>query len=257
MSDISIIENTFFANARYWGGLNTSLFNQGSIWSMNTGIESADLNMAWSEKPLAQDDPTPLRRIKNNFEKDGLPFWWWVFPSAKSATTIDILKAECFSFVLSLPCMLADLSLIPEGESCGAATAISRVRNQEDLNIWKDVSFAGFDFPKATSGQYNRFVKTFDLRADSPQRFFLAYANGQPVATSLLFLTEKAAGIYFVTTRAEHRQKGIGLKLTQAMMQYAKISGARFATLQSSPDGLRVYQKAGFKEYCRVDVYSL
>lgn len=257
MSDISVIENTFFANARYWGGLNASLFNQGSIWSMNTGVQSADLNMAWSEKPLTQDDTLPLRKIKHLFKHDGLPFWWWVFPSAKSAATIDILKAESFSFVQSLPCMLADLSLMSDGESCGTAITIGRVRNQEDLNIWKDVSFAGFDFPAETSGQYHRFVNTFDLRADSPQRFFLAYANGQPLATSLLFLTQNTAGIYFVTTLAEYRKKGIGLELTQAMMRYAKISGARYATLQSSPDGLRVYQKAKFKEYCRVDVYSL
>ncbi len=257
MSTISVIENTFFANARYWGGLDASLFHSHSIWSMKTGIDSADLNMAWSEKPLASEDIDPLRQIKSNYKNDGLPFWWWVFPSAKSATTIDILKDEGFSFVLSVPCMLADLKALRDGASCDAGITIRRVRDQEDLNLWKDVSFAGFDFPSETSAQYTRFVDTFNLDADSPQRFFLAYANGQPVATSLLFLTENAAGIYFVTTLAEHRKKGIGLELTQATLRTAKIAGARFATLQSSPDGLPVYERAGFKEYCRVDVYSL
>ncbi|PKP66965.1 MAG: N-acetyltransferase, partial [Alphaproteobacteria bacterium HGW-Alphaproteobacteria-8] len=48
----------------------------------------------------------------------------------------------------------------------------------------------------------------------------------------------------------------IGLELTQATMRFAKKACARFATLQSSPDGLRVYEQAGFREHCRVDVYS-
>jgi hypothetical protein len=42
----------------------------------------------------------------------------------------------------------------------------------------------------------------------------------------------------------------------QATMRYAKMAGARYASLQSSPDGLTVYEQAGFKEYCRVDVYG-
>jgi hypothetical protein len=40
-------------------------------------------------------------------------------------------------------------------------------------------------------------------------------------------------------------------------MRFAKIVGARYATLQSSPDGLCAYQQAGFKEFCRVDVYGM
>lgn len=257
MPVISVIENTFFANARYWGGLNFPIFNKGSIWSMKTGIHSADLNMAWCEKPLTQEDTPILRQIKKYYHHDGLPFWWWVVPSAKTATTIDNLKAEGFSFVLGTPCMLADLRLIPDGETYDAAITVNRVRNKQDLNLWKDISFAGFDFPPETSGQYTRFTGTFNLSPDASQRFFLAYLNGRPVATSLLFLTENAAGIYFVTTLTEHRNKGVGLELTQATLRYAKTAGARFATLQSSPDGLHVYEKAGFKEYCRVDVYSL
>jgi GNAT superfamily N-acetyltransferase len=257
MSVISIIEKTFFANGRYWGSLNASLFHRRFVWSMKTGIHSADLNMAWSEIPLTGEDALTLRQIKTDFKKENLPFWWWVFPSAKSATTIDLLKTEGFSFVMSVPCMLTDLRALADSASSGPAVTLVQVRSKEELNLWKDVSFAGFDFPQETGGQYDRFVDTFNHRPDSPQKFFLAYANGKPVGTSLVFQTENAAGIYFVTTLAPHRKKGIGLELTQATLRWAKRAGAHFATLQSSPDGLHVYEQAGFKEYCRVDVYSL
>ena len=45
--------------------------------------------------------------------------------------------------------------------------------------------------------------------------------------------------------------------MTLATMRAARQTGARFSTLQSSPEGFRVYQQAGFTELCRVGVYSL
>jgi len=255
MSFIPIIENTFFANGRYWGGLNSSLYRKGSFWAMKTGIESADLNMVWSEKPLIQDDLRSIGEININFQKSGLPFWCWVFPRGRSLATSDILQAAGFTFINSIPCMLADLSR-PEPDINDHCLRIVQVQNEETLSLWEQVSFAGFDFPPETQHQYHHFVGTFNLTASSPQKFFLAYFNEQPVATSLLFLHENSCGIYFVSTLAEFRQKGIGLAVTQSTMRAARLAGAQYATLQSSPDGLHVYQQAGFQEYCRVDVYG-
>lgn len=257
MSFIPLIENTFFSNGRYWGSLNTSLSHNGPVWAMKTGIESADLNMVWNEKPLMPQDSKAISDIKKDFQQAGLPFWWWIFPGARSSSTIDMLKAEGFSFVDDIPSMLADLSLISDEETGDVSVSIIRVKNREELKLWEAVSFAGFDFPHETKEQYHRFVSTFNLSKDSPQKFFLAFYHGKPVATSLLFLNGNTSGIYFVTTLADQRKKGIGLKLTCATMRFAKAAGAGFATLQSSPDGLGVYEQAGFKEYCRADIYCL
>lgn len=256
MSVIPIIENTFFANGRYWGGLNSSLYRSGSFWVMKTGIESADLNMVWNEKPLTREDRGSIEDIKISFQQACLPFWCWVFPCGRSEATGEILQSAGFSFIESIPCMLADLSR-PEVEENDRSLQIVQVQNEETLCVWEKVSFAGFDFPPETQHQYHRFVGTFNLKTDSPQKFFLAYFNGQPVATSLLFLHETAAGIYFISTLAEFRRKGIGLAVTRAAMTAARLAGAQYATLQSSPDGLHVYRQAGFQEYCRVDVYGL
>ena len=256
MNFIKSIEEIFFANGRYWGGLNSSLYNSDSIWAMSTGIESADLNIVWNEKPLNDGNIKDIQYIKRHFQRAGLPFWWWAFPSAQSQMTCDMLKAEGFSFVDGIPSMLADLTALAR-DPRDTSLHIMQISNKEELFLWEEISFTGFDFPTETRQQYHQFVGTFNLSPDSPQKFFLACLNGKPVATSLLFLHENAGGLYFVSTLAEYRKKGIGLDLTLATMRRAKQAGARFATLQSSPDGLRVYQQAGFKEYCRVDIYSL
>ncbi len=256
MNIIKSIEETFFANCRYWGGLNSSVYNSGSIWAMRTDIESADLNMVWNERPLTVDDGKTILDIKSHFRKKGLPFWWWVFPGAQSQMTCDMLKAEGFSIVDSIPSLFTDLAASYEAPH-DEKLQIIQVGNQENLALWEDVSFAGFDFLSETRQQFHRFTATFNLNFDSPQKFFLAFWKDKPAAASLLFLHENAAGIYFVSTLAEYRRKGIGLALMLATLRFARQAGAQCATLQSSPDGLRVYQRAGFKEYCRVDVYSL
>ena len=222
---------------------------------MTTDIESADLNMVWNESPLTADDGKTIRDIKSYFRKKELPFWWWVFPCAQSPMTCDMLKAEGFSLVDSIPSLFKDLAASYEAPH-DERLQIIQVRNKEELVLWEDVSFAGFDFPQKTRHQYQRFISTFNLSSDSPQTYFLAFWEDKPAATALLFLHGNAAGIYFVSTLAEYRRKGIGLALMLATLRYARQAGAQYATLQSSPDGLRVYQQAGFKEYCRVDVYS-
>ena len=253
----TIVEDTFFANYRYWGNLLSSPYNRGSIWATQTGIESADLNAAWSEKQLTLSDEGTIKEIKRDYRQAGVPFWWLVFPGSQTKATIGILESEGFSLAENIPSLLADLITIPDGEPLVEGFSVSRVQDREELNVWEEVSFAGFDFGQDTKGQYHRFVSTFNLHDDAPQRFFLARINGKPAATSLLYLNGKAAGIYFVTTLVDFRKKGIGLELTRATMRYAGVAGARYATLQSSPDGLHVYEQAGFKKYCQTAVFSL
>lgn len=257
MSFIKIIENTFFANGRYWGNLNKSLLASGSVWAMNTGIESADLNMVWSEKTLTAQDNNSIAIIREHFRSIGLPFWWWVFPCAQSPRTAAILKNEGFSLVDNIPSMVADLTVLPDEEMHNADVQIIQVKNRENLFLWEEVSFRGFEFPLAIRQQYTKFVNTFNIRPDSPQKLFLAFFQGEPVATSLLFRHENTGGIYFVSTLPAYRKKSIGLVITLATMHFARKTGAQYCTLQSSPDGYRVYEQAGFKEYCQVAVYCL
>jgi GNAT superfamily N-acetyltransferase len=257
VSLIQIIENNIFAIGRYWGNLNSSINGNGIISSMNTGIDVADLNWTWNEKPLADNDVRIINQTKKNYKKLKLPFWWWVYPCGQSKTTKEILQKEGFNYLEAIPCLAVDVSTIPLAIQRSEDIKISFVQDKRELKIWEDISFAGFEMPQETRKQYNKFVESFDLRGRSPQKLFLGHWLGQPVATALLFLQSNATGIYFVTTLAAYRDKGIALALILALMKYAKISGYKYCILQSSKDGLNVYLQAGFKEYCRADVHCL
>ena len=156
-----------------------------------------------------------------------------------------------------VPCMAADLNDSISDKQLPDNVTISPVKDKNDLLIWEDISFHGFEMPQRAREQYGAFVSSFDLGAQSPQKLFLAYFDGKPVATSLLFTHKNSAGIYYVSTLPAFRNKGFGLKITQAAMQAAKESGFKNVILQATPLGAKVYIRAGFKEYCQAEIYKL
>ena len=256
MPFVSQMEKLFLSNFRQWGGLNNCVLSRGPVSFISTGIASADLNMAWSEKPITKNDKEALAFVKKEFLRRNLPFWWWVFPSARSEATRELLPAEGLPLIKSLPCMLADLKQVPEKSAGVPPLGVCRVENRRDRDLWEAVSFSGFDFTPDTKQQFHRFVSAFDLGENSRYKLLLGRIGATAVATAMLFVEKSGCGIYFLTTSADNRKRGIGLAMTQAAIRAAKKYGAGFAALQSSPDGYRMYRRAGFEERCRVDVYG-
>lgn len=180
MSYVRIIEDTFFAVCRYWGGLQNAFDVFGPVRAMQTGIASADLNMVWSEAPLTREDAPWVRQVEKYYETASLPYWWWIFPRAKTAETIRLLKDTGHVHLLNMPCLLADLSALPKAKSCGPPATIREVGNQEDLALWQEVTFAGFDFSQGDRTSYDRFAGAFSLDPGSPQKPFWRLTAADP-----------------------------------------------------------------------------
>lgn len=257
MDLIKHIEEIFFAVCRYWGNLNSSFIQARSIGAMNTGAAISDINWVWNEKPLTNDDAKSIADIKEIYKKINLRFWWWVYPCGQSPKTNSMLQDAGLRLIEKVPCMAADLNDSASEKQIPDNVTTSPVKDKKDLLIWKDISFHGFEMPQHAREQYSAFVSSFDLGAQSPQKLFLAYFEEKPVATSLLFTHNNSAGIYYVSTLPAFRNKGLGLKITQAAMQAAKASGINNVILQATPLGAPVYIRAGFKEYCLADIYKL
>jgi len=53
-----------------------------------------------------------------------------------------------------------------------------------------------------------------------------------------------------VVTLPEVRRRGIGAAMTLRVLHEARAIGYRVAVLTASPDGIGVYRRIGFREYC-------
>jgi GNAT superfamily N-acetyltransferase len=257
MNTLDNIEDNFFAVGRYWGGLNSSLIQAGSTAAMHTGVAISDMNWAWNEKPLTDIDIEFIEKIKEFYKQQNLRFRWWVYPRGNSKQTVDILQNAGLRLIQKIPCMATNLDSETMDEKIPENITISEVADKNALQLWTDISFHGFEMFSRTKEQYSAFVASFELGSQSPQKLFLAYRDGQAAATSLLFINNNTAGIYYVATLRKYRHKGLGFYITLAAMQAAKELGFKNVILQASPFGFKVYQRMGFKEYCQAEIYKL
>ncbi len=257
MYNLEYVEDNFFAVGRYWGGLNSSFQRKDDVCSMHTGVAISDFNWAWNEKPLSADSAESIEEIKKYYGKINLRFWWWMYPRGDTPQSRDLLAGAGMDLIAQIPCMAADLDIKALEEKIPARITIAEVKNNDDLPLWADISFRGFQMPERARDQYSAFVLSFARGERQAQRLFLAYVDGNPAATSLLFMNKETAGIYYVATLPEFRGKSLGFFVTLAAMRAAKNEGYKKIILQATPTGEKVYRRIGFQEICRAQIYKI
>jgi GNAT superfamily N-acetyltransferase len=85
---------------------------------------------------------------------------------------------------------------------------------------------------------------------------YIAFFNGEPAATSLLYLGEKDASLWSIGTRPDFRRQGLGTAVTRACLQEAKKNGYDWAVLSASEMGRPMYEKIGFQFQQVIHDYS-
>lgn len=125
-----------------------------------------------------------------------------------------------------------------------------RVATPDGLAQALAVAVAGFGIPaEILAPLYGLELDTFEGMA-----VYLGRVDGRDVSTSVGFRLGDTVGIFNVATPPEHRGRGYGAALTAAAAREGFAAGADLAWLQSSPLGLPVYRRLGFRE---VETYVL
>jgi hypothetical protein len=149
--------------------------------------------------------------------------------------------------------MAADLLELNENLPKPAGLTIIPVEDKATLKQWIHVTCVGFGIPEPGE---SRFFDLFaDLAFEMPVRSYLAVLDGQPVATSQLFLSAGVAGIYNVTCLPEARNQGIGTAVTLAPLLEARRQGYHISILQASHLGYNIYRHLGFHEYGHLNFF--
>ena len=86
---------------------------------------------------------------------------------------------------------------------------------------------------------------------------YVGYADGEPVTTAAVVLGGGAVGVYNVATLPGFQRRGYGEAVMRRAMEDAQREhGIARAILQSTPAGLKLYERMGFRTVTRVAVYS-
>lgn len=182
-----------------------------------------------------------------------VPMLWWTGPSTRPSDLGERLERRGFLLEPALG-MVGDIRYITS-QPVEHAIRIEPVRDAAALAIWNRVLCNAFGAPYAFGDAFADLAAALGLGATSNFRHFLAYLNGEAVATCSLFLGAGVAGIYDVGTLPERRRRGVGAAITRAAIADAAASGYRMAILHSSELGANMYRALGFSDVCPVGQY--
>jgi GNAT superfamily N-acetyltransferase len=180
-----------------------------------------------------------------------VPGSWHVGPSMRPADLGKRLLAAGFTHGGGEPGMAVKLSELRRPAAV-PGLEIVRVETQEQLDVWEATLGRGF----GEGVKEARWVAEVYRRLGygDPWRHYLGMLDGEPVATTTIFLGAGVAGVYFVMTVPEARRRGIGAAITYGALREA--DGVEYGVLGSSPAGKSVYAGLGFQQHCTIDLYE-
>ncbi|MCF8012325.1 MAG: GNAT family N-acetyltransferase [Clostridiales bacterium] len=190
--------------------------------------------------------------VKGKMQCNEYPSKWVVGPSSSQSGLEYRLEENGFEKQERWIGMAADLTLFEKKDlSKPDGLMIKTVEEIEDLSDWVGVASKGL------CGGKNIDENLFKKLLHKPYvKCYLGLYNGKPAATSMLFLTSSAAGIYLVSTLSEYRKMGIGNAVVLTPLLYAASMGYHIAILQASEMGRKMYKKIGFNQYGDFSVYE-
>lgn len=103
------------------------------------------------------------------------------------------------------------------------------------------------------------FEEVFDEKMQERSQFvpWLAFHQGEPVATAATVLTPDAVGVYNVGTLPEHRGRGIAEAIVRYAIERASVeSGIIRTVLQSTSFGYDLYRRMGYRTAGQILVFT-
>ena len=198
------------------------------------------------------------------FHARGAPdFFWWMAPGDTPDDLPERLRAHG---LLDLggriqpssedegpessgsPCMVADLNHLNENllEAVPPGFEIRDVSSPEILSDFGRAFQESFNTSEAAAHAWAGATAHRGF-GQMPWLSVVGYLEGEPVATNMLLCGGGVAGLYAVGTVPAARGKGIGAATTLHLLLEARTRGYRYGVLFSSPMGLPVYERIGFR----------
>ena len=222
----------------------------------SAGVTFQMFNAAFLSGPVANETELKqrVRLPVAHFDQRGREWAYWVCEDwiEQPARKRSRRWLEHYGLRLSteLPGMIAD-EILPPARPV-AQLEVRRVGDTATWNAFCEIGSVCFHVPITwfrevfnDAGVWDRFMS------------YVAYVDGEPVATTSIVSGAGVIGVYNVATLPGFRRRGFGeAVMRQALAEVRKERGMERVILQSTPDGLGLYARMGFRTVARVAVYS-
>lgn len=231
-----------FANAS-GGGL-----HQGSAITWVKTLRSYWPNYVLEADLTGGDPVDTLAHIKQQMFDGHVPKHWVVGPSSRPTNLGETLISNGFIRNPQHPEWAG--MVLPLGgpllhHQRASGLTVDVVRDEDGLRQWTSI---------VGPMEISWLVR---LLEEPSLRFYLGRLDDQLVACSMASFTRESVGLYMIGVLPKYRNQGIGKAMTLLPMLDGLERGCRFAVLQATPMGERIYLQLGFEECSRYQVYRL
>ena len=196
-----------------------------------------------------------IQDVTTYYEKRKQPFTWGILSYHQPSDMHDRLISHGFKFDGPYPAMAVKLSEVNDRNRPIKGFSYEVVEDDETCETYWKVWGEGYPMPDGFRDILCK-CSMHNGYGDVPNRLYLGYLNGEPVATSQLILSDGVSGVHDVTVLPSARGKGVGTEMSMLPLRDAVNSGYHYGVLCATELGKGVYQRLGFKEYLTWDYYS-
>lgn len=223
----------------------------------SAGVTFQMFNAAFPSEPVGNRTELEerLRAAKNYFDSQALRWAFWICEDWLATGVRRKLSATCETWGLRLssdmPGMAAE-TIRPATRKL-PALEVRRVQSEQTLDDFRALGSTCFNVP------ISWFSEVFDLGIATNDAFvcWVGYCDGLPIATAATVTAEGVVGLYNVATAPGYRKRGYGEAITRHAIDAAvRETTASHIVLQSTAEGVSLYQHMGFHPVTRVLVYS-
>jgi len=199
-----------------------------------TGLPVPTMNGVWATSP--EISPERLQALID--EVDPAVPHCVQLPVGAPAGSARVLTEHALTRIDDIPLMALDVL-----KGIGQTSLVVRILAPADVGLHAKVAAAGFDAPEEIFQQ----LVTPRMAASRSVTVVVGEVADEPVTTGLAITIAGRCGLFNIATPEPHRGKGYGAAVTRWLVQDGLNSGAHLVWLQSSPSGLGVYERLGFR----------
>lgn len=221
------------------------------------GLNYAAFNAALMAQPIDGDRRELARLIEASsaqFDAKGLRWTYWLCDDFLSTPlrreAPRIFRQHGLRHLTEAPGMYAERLLpakhpLPEIEVRPVADDPTRADFAEIMSIAfeipQSVSTAVYGSGRAWLGEFHGYV---------------GYAQGKPVTTAAAVMASGVVGLYSVATLPKYRRRGFAEAIMRQVIEQAtRNTGIEHTVLQSTSQGLTLYETMGYRTVTKFDVY--
>jgi GNAT superfamily N-acetyltransferase len=228
----------------------------GGVSIASAGVTFQMFNAAFLAAPVTSDVEMDRRLLvaATHFDQRGLDWAFWscdgFLDSGVRRRARKLCERRSLHLSADLPGMIADCVLPPARPL--PAIEVRRVTEGPVCDAFCEIGSVCFNVPLTW------FREVFENPAVWRDfAGYVGYVEGVAVSTAATVISDGVIGVYNVATLSGHQRRGYG----EAIMRHAleegrKRHGLERTILQSTPQGLPIYQRMGYRTVTRVLVYS-